>query len=261
MYVLYVWSGTRADANDLGHYNLWVKGIHHGDISLRNLMCDFPTGTGDPMGVLNDFDLATWDKHPTTNNDRTGTIPFMALDLLGGGLDNRIRRLYRHDLESFGWVLAYVTVADIEYNGCTIKISPLGEVEAWFRDDEEKDRKAHIMSKKLFHRAYGRVQEVSGRYSRYSDVIRRIIAYWNRFHESLEECSDYSTRLPQPNPSGNWVEQNPSKPEPVQDNPEASLRSFIANVEESFKGDELEGFPVVKNLLGAIAVDINASYM
>ena len=78
MYVLHLPSGTRADANALGHYRLWVKGIHHGDISLRNLMCDFPTGTGDPLGILNDFDLATWVEHRITNNNRTGTIPFMA---------------------------------------------------------------------------------------------------------------------------------------------------------------------------------------
>ena len=76
-----------------GHYRLWLNGIHHSDISLKNLMHDIPSKTGIPVGVVNDFDLASVD-HSTTNNDRTGTIPFMAIDLLNGGLETRIPRLY-----------------------------------------------------------------------------------------------------------------------------------------------------------------------
>jgi hypothetical protein len=77
-----------------GHYRLWVNGIHHGDISFNNLMYDISAETNNPVGIVNDFDLATWVDHSTTNNDRTGTIPFMAIDLLDGGLDHRIPRLY-----------------------------------------------------------------------------------------------------------------------------------------------------------------------
>ena len=71
-----------------------MNGIHHGDISLKNLMYGILAKTGVPVGVVNDFDLASWDDHSTTNNDRTGTIPFMAIDLLDGGLDSRIPRFY-----------------------------------------------------------------------------------------------------------------------------------------------------------------------
>ena len=54
------------------------------DISLRNLMYDIFHETGDPVGIINDFDFASWIDHSTANNDRTGTIPFMAIELLKG---------------------------------------------------------------------------------------------------------------------------------------------------------------------------------
>lgn len=62
-----------------------MNGIHHSDISLKNLMCGF-SETGVPVGVLNDFDLATWVGCSTMNNDRMGTIPFMVINLLNSGL-------------------------------------------------------------------------------------------------------------------------------------------------------------------------------
>ena len=167
------------NATTLGHYRLWVNGIHHGDISLNNLMYDI-TAKGEPIGIVNDFDLATWVDHPTTNNDRTGTIPFMTIDLLEGGLDRRIPRLYQHDMESFSWVLAYITVACIEYKDDTIKISPLRGVGAWFQDDDDKDRDAHIHVKKFFYSTYGKTHcAVPSRYQSYFDTIKRIAQYWH----------------------------------------------------------------------------------
>jgi hypothetical protein len=114
-------------------------------------MCNALSETGVPVGVINDFDLAPLAHCPTTNNDRTGTVPFMAIDLLNGGLGGRIPRLYRHDMESFSRVLTYITVAKIEYEGSDIKISPPPGVKAWFQDRDEQDRGSHIPSKRLFH--------------------------------------------------------------------------------------------------------------
>ena len=51
----------------------------------------------------------------------------------------------------------------------------------------------------------------------------------------------------------------PDVSEPVDDDLTDSLRSFIKTVEGLFKeGDNVEGFLVVKNLLEAIVVDIDA---
>ena len=218
-------------------------------------MCDFPTGTGNPVGILNDFDLATWVEHRTTNNDRTGTISFMALDMLKGGFYGRIPRLYRHDLESFSWVLAYVTVAYIEYKNRTIEDSPVGDVKKWFKDKDEDDREAHISSKRFFHENYGRSQQqVSGRYHGYRTVIRTITQYWHDFHVPPDCGEDEGNLLPNPQTE----KLAPSEPE--RDVPKRSLELFITAVERSLKeGDRTKGFAVVKNLLEIIEIPVVGS--
>lgn len=98
---------TKSDASLLGHYLLWRIGIVHGDISLSNLM--YRQNRFDLVGMLNDFDLAAvvdpgTRSPPKTGWERTGTLPFMALDLLRY-TKGEIKRWYRHDLESFAWCL------------------------------------------------------------------------------------------------------------------------------------------------------------
>ncbi|ESK83568.1 other 1 protein kinase, partial [Moniliophthora roreri MCA 2997] len=92
------------------HYILWCIGIAHGDISLSNIMYRKVTG----KCILNDYDFATLMDPGTEIPDRkgyerTGTRPFMALDLLKAeGVTGHTPRRYRHDLESFFWVLVWV---------------------------------------------------------------------------------------------------------------------------------------------------------
>ena len=143
------------------------------------------SATNGPVGMINDFDLATWVDHSTTNNDRTGIISFMAIDVLDK-LDDHIPRLHRHDMESFIWVLAYITVAKIDYKDRIVKISPLGGVGAWFRDDDRADHNAHISSKRSLYSVYGTRQPVSGLYYDHVSVVKRMIRYWADFHESLQ---------------------------------------------------------------------------
>ena len=93
-----------------GVYLLWRIGIAHGDVSLFNMMAIYGPD-GKIIGVLNDFDLAAimepGDRNPTKKGwERTGTIPFMSLDLLKY-FDGQIKRWYRHDLESSAWCLAF----------------------------------------------------------------------------------------------------------------------------------------------------------
>ena len=229
-----------------GHYRLWVNGIHHGDISFNTLMYDI-TRTGDPVGVINDFELATWADHSTTNNNCTGTIPFMAIDLLDGGLEDRISRLYRHDMKSFVWVLAYITVANIEYKDCTIKISPLPRVDTWFKDDNEADRHAHISSKRIFHFDYGHRQQVSEGYFTYHTVVRQMIRHWGDFYQSLEEMK----YPPQPRWPGisESVRETPAPGKPEVDDPAGSLKQFITTVETSLGKHDVKWFTELKTLL------------
>lgn len=95
--------------SNLGHRALWVRGIFHSDISLANILYDKETG----KGVLSDFDLARLKElSGPTGYENTGTLPFMALELLTNeGVQGRVPRRYRHDAEGFAWVLAYLCLA------------------------------------------------------------------------------------------------------------------------------------------------------
>jgi hypothetical protein len=85
------------------HFYLWEADIHHGDISHNNLMAKKANGTW--VGVLYDYDLAVIEDVSGERDigmDRTGTQPFMALDLLKDiFLHLKKPRFYRYDSESF----------------------------------------------------------------------------------------------------------------------------------------------------------------
>ncbi|KAF8156125.1 hypothetical protein B0H34DRAFT_618675, partial [Crassisporium funariophilum] len=89
------------------HYHAYVdaKVLH----SENNLM--FKRGdAGTVKGILNDWDMASYveanNEIPlSTATHRTGTIPFMACDLLAD--DDPPPHLFRHDLESFYYILVW----------------------------------------------------------------------------------------------------------------------------------------------------------
>ncbi|KAL9123118.1 MAG: hypothetical protein Q9187_000331 [Circinaria calcarea] len=85
------------------HRSLYLKGnILHRDISENNIIITDPQKTG-VMGMLIDLDLA---KELGSGHSgarcRTGTMEFMAIEVLLG-----ISHTYRHDLESFFYVLIW----------------------------------------------------------------------------------------------------------------------------------------------------------
>ena len=66
-------------------------------------------GNEQVIGVLNDYDLSSMKDCPT-GRERTGTVPFMALDLLlDEAMEGKVEHLYQHDAESFIWVLTWIT--------------------------------------------------------------------------------------------------------------------------------------------------------
>ncbi|VDC02063.1 unnamed protein product [Peniophora sp. CBMAI 1063] len=94
----------------LGHYIAWANGrIYHRDINLTNTL--YRRVAGEVYGVLDDFDLASNDSRSDEDVERlerTGTLPFMALDLLQARSQNEtLPHLYRHDLEAFYWMLIW----------------------------------------------------------------------------------------------------------------------------------------------------------
>ncbi|KAH7891046.1 hypothetical protein F5I97DRAFT_124292 [Phlebopus sp. FC_14] len=90
------------------HFVLWTNGVRHRDVSPSNLM--YRIVNGKIVGVLNDFDLASLGGG-VTGTERTGTVPFMALDLLTEkALRGEVMHLYEHDAESFIWVLTWISL-------------------------------------------------------------------------------------------------------------------------------------------------------
>ena len=199
---------------------------------------------GNPVGVVNDFDLATWVGHSTTNNDQTGTIPFMAIDLLNGGLEEGIPRLYRHDLESFSWILAFVSASLIGFDGSKIKICLVPGVDAWFRDEDARDRRAHTLSKEGFHADYGWQPTISAGYYPYFHVIRRITQYWSELYISRRPPIQFFK------PGEIPASRGPVATEPERDDPERSLSLFIEYLEKLDAGEVFE--EVKTDLLEAI---------
>ena len=70
---------------------------------------------GHTFGVLIDFDLAVVADVPSKNQRRTGTRPFMAIGLLLA--ERPIKRHYKHDAESFFWVVVYHSTRKKDVNG------------------------------------------------------------------------------------------------------------------------------------------------
>ncbi|KAF5311623.1 hypothetical protein D9611_009441 [Ephemerocybe angulata] len=100
---------------------LWALGISHGDVSLDNIMSTLPSEDGTKRMVLNDFDLALvmtpGDESPGENGlvERTGTRPFMALDVLDD-TDRLVKRIRRYDIESVFWSLLWYCSRKWDWN-------------------------------------------------------------------------------------------------------------------------------------------------
>ncbi|KAG1805109.1 uncharacterized protein HD556DRAFT_1283541, partial [Suillus plorans] len=89
------------------HRALWKGGVLHRDVSPSNLMVYRLRGQF--IGVLNDYDLSSFKRDGPRGLERTGTVPFMAADLLTpDGVAGKVEHVYAHDAESLIWVLTWV---------------------------------------------------------------------------------------------------------------------------------------------------------
>jgi hypothetical protein len=135
------------------------------------------------VGVLNDFDLAGFaDRIGTSWQDNTGTLPFMALDLLSGkGLHGGIPRLYRHEAESFAWSLIYLHLATVEDKNRKNHTWTTNALLRWFGSREI----SHDARKALAWRAHNN-RKVSLAYPNTRKLARYLHRYWvNRYDSQL----------------------------------------------------------------------------
>ena len=87
------------------HRSLYIKGrILHRDVSENNIIITNPKEVDGLTGMLIDVDLAKEiGSGPSGARHRTGTMEFMAIEVLQG-----VDHTYRHDLESFFYVLLWI---------------------------------------------------------------------------------------------------------------------------------------------------------
>ncbi|KAG1857266.1 hypothetical protein C8R48DRAFT_607377 [Suillus tomentosus] len=114
------------------HRILWEGGVYHHDISPSNLMY-YRLSCGRVIGVLNDYDLSSIQDDCARGNERTGMIPFMAIDLLRlSAIDDAVEHVYRHDAESFIWVFVWVC---LRYKDGKLRRKPKGRLDQWLKGD------------------------------------------------------------------------------------------------------------------------------
>ncbi|WPJ60401.1 hypothetical protein SMAC4_13264 [Sordaria macrospora] len=96
------------------HQSLFVAGnILHRDISPNNIIITDPETADGFKGMLIDLDMAkAQSSGPSGARQITGTIQFMAIEVL-----RNIDHTYRHDLESFFYVLLWMCARQSWYNG------------------------------------------------------------------------------------------------------------------------------------------------
>lgn len=97
----------------IGHRALLRHGILHRDISLSNIMLAVSARRDGRTCFLLDLDLALRldDTADSTTHHRTGTMEFMAIGALAGE-----PHTYRHDLESFLYVLIWLCIHHLPGN-------------------------------------------------------------------------------------------------------------------------------------------------
>jgi hypothetical protein len=91
----------------------------------------YKAANGKWIGVLNDFDLSSTQLDGPSGNERTGTIPFMAIELLSPkAIEGKVEHLYRHDAESLIWVLTWVC---LRYEDGKLRSNR--PFDAWLKED------------------------------------------------------------------------------------------------------------------------------
>ncbi|KAG2363911.1 hypothetical protein BDR07DRAFT_1402782 [Suillus spraguei] len=119
------------------HRALWKGGVLHRDVSPSNLMVYRLRGKF--IGVLNDYDLSSFKRDGPSGLECTGTVPFMAVQLLTPeAIAGKVEHLYAHDAESFIWVLMWVC---LRYEGGKL-LSKNRPLEKWLKLDANECRAA-----------------------------------------------------------------------------------------------------------------------
>ncbi len=99
--------------------------------------------TGEVIGVLADFDLSSLEEQASQNTERTGTVPFMALDLLSTkALAGQVTHDYGHEAEAYFWVGVYNTAC--YDNGHTVHLAVPAQWNSLGATTMRKDKRDYL---------------------------------------------------------------------------------------------------------------------
>ncbi|KAF8220408.1 hypothetical protein L208DRAFT_1333898 [Tricholoma matsutake] len=177
------------------HYHAYATAkVLHRDLSENNLMFKYREDCA--LGIVNDWDMAshlnaTGEVPTSTARHRTGTVPFMARDLL---VDEPPVHLYRHDLESFFYILVWAAVHfDIQNK---MRLPTHAALRVW---DDDSLKIAHYAKSTLFltyEGAFSHVfRHVRGEFSNVLD--NWILPLWDLFREAIHS-------IPRPGRAGDY---------------------------------------------------------
>ena len=131
-----------------GHQSLYEAArILHRDVSQNNVIITNAKNDTDPKGMLIDLDLAKeLNCGPSGARHRTGTMQFMAIDVLEGHTHT-----YGHDLESFFYVFLWIIIRH-DPKGGERDLSKESRLRAWYTGSYEQiaDAKMRHMLKDRF---------------------------------------------------------------------------------------------------------------
>ncbi|KAL2889205.1 serine/threonine-protein kinase Sgk2 [Ceratocystis lukuohia] len=150
------------------HRSLYVTGkILHRDISPNNIIITNPETANGFKGMLIDLDLAkVLDSEPSGARHRTGTMQFMAIEVL-----SKKDHTYRHDLESFFYVLIWMCARQAWSNGFAGKEIPRkkSRLRKW-----EIGRFEYIADTKRDHMAVNGLARIMEEFPEALDVVKPV---------------------------------------------------------------------------------------
>ena len=121
-----------------GHRSLYIdRGILHRDVSENNIIITDLTRTNGFGGMLIDLDLAkVVGSRRSGARHQTGTVEFMAIQVL-----QKAAYTYRHDLESFFYVLLWICARrawDVEFRCATSARPKRSILQTWYTGNFEE---------------------------------------------------------------------------------------------------------------------------
>lgn len=214
----------------------------HRDISDRNLLWKWSSKHRRSLGILNDWDLAS-DVIPLGPHakHRTGTGPFMALDLLAD--DDPPTHLYRHDLESLFYVLVWAAVHYTLDKANPVVSQPGSPIMKWTGTyADAREAKKSFLDDPL--PIFSKIQPA------FQPLRKHLNALRNLFHKAHQNSVTLATRL-----------QSNSIPY-VPDTEELINGDLLVEIDEDDEDDELplytsksEPLPLVVPTLEEVEID------